>query len=200
MMINCIHASNEKIRDQFENTYGAWRVWLEDHRYSSDLTNNPEFNAIETLGPSILPLLVEKIENSPSDFHLWVAICRITKKHFDGTLGDSHKAARMYVHWWKNDRNKMPKQFAEKYATRTKALKEGKNEEADRLLKEITWFGLDALPLIIEKIKSGDESLIPIVSKLTDGAVDARSSKSDCLDWLENNKDKWLLPPVEDSD
>ncbi len=201
-----IQASETDVREQFEKKYHAWKVWVTDHPYSSTHTSNSEFAAIVKLGLPILPLLVEKIENSQSDFHLQAAIFRITKKRFErsqwpkGDYGGGQTAAELYVQWWNEGRKHTANEFATKYAARKEAIKQGETEKADRLLKEITWLGIDALPQIIEKIEAGDKSLIPIVSKLTDGAVEVKSSKSDCLDWLENNKDKWVMPPIEDGD
>ena len=60
--------------------------------------------------------------------------------------------------------------------------------------------GIDALPLIVDRIKHADYDLLPLFGELTGGegvthvgSLEERISFT--LEWWETNKKDWLLPP-----
>ncbi|MBN2328915.1 MAG: hypothetical protein JXR73_17380 [Candidatus Omnitrophica bacterium] len=68
--------------------------------------------------------------------------------------------------------------------------------------------GIPALPYAIEKTQEGDEDLIEAVNYWTDDALKDSAEKTGvpreqmrqyCLHWWEQNKDDWLLPPVQEA-
>jgi hypothetical protein len=187
------------VRADFEGKYRDWKEWVKNHLYSSDYTQNKEYQGIINLGPSAVPLLIEKIEKNPEDFHLEFAIFRITKRRFgkeewpEGTLGDSITASQMYVKWWKEGRFKTGVWFAELYG-KWKSLKaEKKDKEAEEIYQRIVDLGIPVLPYLLEKIEQQTE-FVPAISKLSDGAVSQEAKAVDCKNWWNKNKQKFELP------
>jgi hypothetical protein len=67
--------------------------------------------------------------------------------------------------------------------------------------------GIVALPFAVEKIKEGDADLIEAVNYWTDDALKKSAEEKEiaadamreyCVKWWEENKENWLLPPVEE--
>lgn len=67
--------------------------------------------------------------------------------------------------------------------------------------------GIVALPFAIAKIQEGDADLIEAVNYWTDDAlkksavekgISSDSLREYCVKWWEENKENWLLPPVEE--
>src|SRR3954468_23485975 len=75
-------ADQDSTRAQFNVRYETWKTWVHEHRYLSDYTTCPEYDAMVALGLKAIPFMVEKMEQNPEDFHLEVAIHVITKKRF----------------------------------------------------------------------------------------------------------------------
>jgi len=151
-----------------------------------------EFQEIVELGTKILPLLVEKIDNNPEDFHLEIAIRRITKKHFaksewpSGKLGDARTAAIMYAQWRKEGRFKTEELFKELY-DKYKSLKlEKKDKKAQEIYQQIVNLGIPVLPYLIDKLESHPE-FVPAISKLSSGVLPLTATTADCRQWWETN-------------
>jgi hypothetical protein len=58
---------------------------------------------------------------------------------------------------------------------------------------EIKSLGIPAIPEIIKKVESGDSSLIPLVSYLTNNEVKENTTAVECIEWWKANQDKWAL-------
>lgn len=138
------------------------------------------------------------MEKDPEGFHLGFAVMLISKKHFEKgewaseALDGAQGAARLQIKWWKKDRFETGEKFNELY-DEWKALKAEKNENAEKVYKKMVHLGIAALPEIINKIEEGDESLIPIASKLTDGAINLKATSSESVTVWEQNKERWLI-------
>ncbi|MGI6494606.1 MAG: hypothetical protein ACOX5G_00670 [Kiritimatiellia bacterium] len=196
--------SDEQVHRLFEERYAAWRTWVKEHPYSSTYMANKEFYAIVNLGVPAIPLIVEKIEQNPEDFHLGSAISIISKRRFaksdwpQDKLGDSITAASMYVQWWKEGRFKTGERFVELYGE-WKSLKAGKKDkEAEETYRRIIDLGIPALPYLIEKVEQQPE-FVQGISRLSDGALPPTATGADCRQWWEKNKQKFELPPQSES-
>ncbi len=71
---------------------------------------------------------------------------------------------------------------------------EGEKRIAQRKLNETADLGIPALPLMVEKVREGESQFIPLISRLTDDELNKTATQAECLDWWENNKDKWVIP------
>jgi hypothetical protein len=156
---------------------------------------------IAKMGPTVLPDLIEKLENT-GDLGLNFPIILITKKSFlrsewpQGRYGDSTTEAKLFIEWWSTGRKQTTQYFAERYSKWKKLREQGneKESEAKEELENIRALGIAALPMIIEKVEKGDKELIPIVSKLTDSQVEENASIPQCTAWWRDNKQKWFIP------
>jgi len=54
--------------------------------------------------------------------------------------------------------------------------------------------GIPALPFMIEKVQQDETDLIPAISILTGGKLKDTSTRAECLNWWNKNKQKWLIP------
>lgn len=78
-----------------------------------------QFYAMVEFTTPAVPLLIDKIEKNPEDFHLMNAVRCITKKRFErsdwppGKIGDSITAAKMFIQWWKDGRFRTGERFGE---------------------------------------------------------------------------------------
>jgi hypothetical protein len=71
---------------------------------------------------------------------------------------------------------------------------ERKSELAGTKYAEMKNLGIAAVPYIIEKVKGGDPTLIPMASELSSGQLKADATRAQALEWWEANKAKWLAP------
>jgi len=174
-----------------------------------------QFNDIVELGAPALPYVFEKMKDDPI---LFVAVQQITKKKFHPVkLGiDPNNNSRwtveeysdindvngvhwhkVWLRWWKEDANKTPQQFENLYQQWKTLKEEGKEIEAKEKYQRMTDLGISALPSMMEKVEQGDTNLVSAISELTEGKVNKNAKKSDCLNWWQNNKQKWLMPFVQ---
>jgi hypothetical protein len=201
---NQLHAEGkEALKNQFEEKYEKWQEWQKENPFRSDPSGSPALREIAKIGIPGIPLIIEKIEEK-DDMYLDFCIFLITRKVFEKSewppdkLGDSHTGAKMYVEWWKEGRKKTPEQFSGYFQDWRRLTSECKTEEAKAKLKNLTNLGIDALPLMIEKIREGNTEFIPIISFLTNEAIKKDASPDTAIKWWAENKQNWLLPPVED--
>jgi len=187
----------------FEEKYQAWKAWVLDHRYLSSYTTNKEFQELVNIGAEAVPLLIEKMEDNQEDFHLEVAVYRITKRRFDkaewpeGKRGDAKTAAKMYVKWWKEDRATTADRASELYDAMKRLKKAGKEIEAGDKLESIVDLGVDVLPFLVERVDDAPD-LLPAIVKLSGGKVNKEWDGKECKKWLQENRSK-VLPPSSSS-
>jgi hypothetical protein len=192
---------NTDLKNHFESEYKAWKTHVEETPFSSTQGNNEHMFEIVKLGVPVLPLIIEKMEKKEfgMDFILEVAVHSITKKVFakedwpEGTLGDSHTAAAMYIDWWKNGLKNTSNSFNQYYQEWKKYRDEKNVEEAGKKLRNIKNLGIAAIPLMVDKIKKGDLEFIKTISDLTDGNLSANASKDECISWWNKNRDKYTI-------
>lgn len=212
--------AQENIKSLFEEKYQSWREYIKQpqiRRQSADeaFIDNRSFNEIVALGISAIPYIVEKLEaDINSNNRLIYAMQKITKKKFTLTrVGDNEweiedfpgfkrelgnqGQARLWIEWYHSGRVQTPQRFSQLYTDWKNLKKQGKTNEANAKYQRICDLGIDALPLIMQQIEKGDKDLVPVVSYLTDNNVKPDTKPSDCLNWWNNNKDMWTLPPVE---
>lgn len=157
------------------------------------------------LGPTAVPFLIEKMakrqdmELFPRQFK---ACCAITRKRFQpcevmaaaraGTLPD------LFVHWWNVERRNNPQAFAALYDDWKAAMKEGNLSATHDALEGMRNMGVDALPFIMEKIRGGDDELVPLVGRIMGKPVGGdRPTAASVLEWwIANEKIIRLPDPV----
>ena len=104
------------------------------------------------------------------------------------------------------NKDEFAKQQFEKYYPIWKSLRENKPDDKasqDYALRSMIRSGVPTLPYLMDVIEKGDESLIPIVSKLThkercrfgtkDLLIKSTATRSECLTWWGKNKEKWRI-------
>jgi len=199
IQLHCAAADNQQdVKAELEKRIKAWGDYIGKKFYLSDLTGNKYYRDIIDLGTPAVPYMVEKIEEGC--WPLGDAVTVITKKRFEEYeqpeyhVRDSKSTAAAVAKWWPKARKETPHQFNQRYSQWKDLKKQGKEKEAKEKLEEIRALGIASLPIIIEKVKQGDNELIPIVSKLTDGQVDPNANTSQCVSWWQQNKEQWLIP------
>ena len=88
------------------------------------------------------------------------------------------------------DDNSVEAQFTVLYKRYKTTKAQGKTIESDEICYEIVKLGNQAVPSIMDKIKLGDESLIPVLSEIT-GFVPRNATVNKSLEWWERNKKTW---------
>ena len=102
---------------------------------------------------------------------------------------------RKKVFDYKEGKEWTEKQFRDRYDN-LKQIKQYRPKEKAAInskFQKISKLGIAALPLIIRKIEEGEIDFIPLVSQLTDNQLKKDSTRTECLIWWENNKQKWLI-------
>ncbi|MBN2589216.1 MAG: hypothetical protein JXA96_05110, partial [Sedimentisphaerales bacterium] len=101
----------------------------------------------------------------------------------------------LWQHWLKVG-NKYAKDKFEEYYPQWKTALEEKPDAVSRhevLLERMTKGGVAAIPYIIKKIEQGDADLVQAISNLTGEHQLINFSASQCLQWWNENKQKWLI-------
>ena len=209
-------AARAQLRTSFEERYQAWVAWTEEHDQASSMAgvNEALYDLIE-LGPETVPLLVDAMARGEHTFDvaLAFAVSQLTKRYSqredfpEGTLGDAHTAAKLCVTWWREGRGEAETRFAQYCEEMKEARAAGDLPKVAWAMKRIWRLGLDALPLIVEQIRQGDEVLVPLVPRLTAGAdkmsdgkrvpLPEWSTREECLAWYEEHGEAFRLPPSE---
>lgn len=216
LFVNCIYInvlsgqitthSIENIKQIFEQEYNAYieAVRLDNKEFPFRSTSYgprsyQHLHKIAKLGTPALPCLMEKVIET-KDMSLSLPMIIITRRSFvrdewpEGKLGGSRELLKLYIDWWKSARKVTPQQFSQRYSQWKNLKIEGKEDEAKEKFEHIRSLGIAALPVMVEKVKEGEKELIPLISKLTNGAVEPNASPSECFKWWINNKEKWLIP------
>ena len=167
--------------------YSAWRYRGEE---------------LVEMGPAAVPFLIEKMEKR-EDANLFPrqfsAVAKITRKRFPtseyssaaraGTMGD------LFVRWWKVERKQTPARFATLSQEWERCLKEGDRDRAQEASDQIRDMGVDALPLVIEKIKGGEQRFVPLVAQIMGEPVGGDVPTPDSvLQWWAANEKLVRLP------
>ena len=83
--------------------------------------------------------------------------------------------------------------------TRNGSLPKSKENSTQRRLRrrDIRALGIDVLPYAIQEAEM-DPELIPLISEITDGALQASCPQARCLEWWKEQRAEWELPPVDE--
>ncbi|MFC1683203.1 hypothetical protein ACFL0G_03240 [Candidatus Zixiibacteriota bacterium] len=209
------------VRAQFEEKYEAWleycrqpEVWSRSRGGEAFVQNQP-FREIIRMGIPILPVLIEKVETTPIQGRLLhFALTDITKKKFhvrqeeiDGQLlwvadefpdippGRSHPDFNiLWSRWWREQLHRTPEQFEDLYEKWKQPERPEITEENYTRLVDL---GIAALPLMVEKVATGEAGLIPAVSELTGQAIPPDAQPAQCLAWWKKEGDMWSIPLPE---
>lgn len=198
-------AATQLTREQFEARYCEMKQardqWFQENPFSS-ATPIP-FKIIK-LGTQAVPFIIEKMEQQPTgdvSADLCTSMWMITWKRFPepewpkGHYAGPDVEMELYVDWWKNGRRQTPAKFARLYTEWKKAMKKGESKEAQQYLDEIKDMGIEALPLIMVKIKAGDDRLISLVSKIMRKPVGGeKPTHASILAWWKANEKSLKLP------
>jgi hypothetical protein len=177
-------------RSVLDARYQAYKqsceTWLQDHPGAS--WRYPGKELVE-MGPSAVPFLIEKMAKGedPQFFpREHAACCLITKKRFSATeisdAAQNHVLPELWVKWWQG-RSETPQKFAATYAG---------SKTSDSAKAEIRDMGVDALPLVVEKIRGGDEKMVPLVNEIMGREVG--STPASILEWWTANEKNVKLP------
>jgi hypothetical protein len=192
---------NADIKAKFEIEYKAWKEEVGEITPSSSPQYNEHMYEIVKMGAPVLPLIIERMEKSEfnMDFLLVSPFYLISGKSFEkedwpeGRLGDAHTKSAMYIDWWHNGLKDTEKAFDRYYQDWKEDLAEDKEEEAKEKLLSIKKLGIAAIPFMIEKIKEGDLEFISIISDHTNESLSADASNDECIEWWNENKDKYII-------
>jgi hypothetical protein len=209
------------LRALFDEKYEAWQeycrqpeVWSRS-RGGGQFVQNEPFREIIKMGIPILPLLIEKVETSPLEGRLLhFALTDITKKKFhvnqeeiDGQLlwvaeefpdippGRSHPDTNLlWSRWWREQVHFTPEQFESLYE---KWKNPERPEMAEKHYAKLIDLGIAALPTMVQKVAAGDAGLVPAIAELTEEAIAPTAQPAQCLEWWEQERDKWSIPLPE---
>lgn len=210
-------ASSSDIKEKFEQAYQAYirpttrptTCTLWDNMYTlrsniGSVEKSRHLHDIAELGVPALPYIVEKMKET-NGFRLNLPFFIITKKTFEESdypedpkaRKDARAGNKMVIQWWEEGRKETPQRFSNLYAEWKHLREAGKDKEATSKYYMIRNLGIDALPLIVQKIGQGDSELVPIVAYL-DNDVSSTATVSQVVSWWAENRDKLTLPPVEE--
>ncbi len=202
--------------------YAEWKEYLRTNTTidvmvrssipSGTFYDNEPFRKIVALGVPSLPQIADKISE---DRLLLEALHQITKWEYHVVrTGDRPDAYRWTVeefpqmskkggppdrlevwnHWWKEGRFKTGERFAELYGKWQSLRAEKKDAEAEEAYQRIVKLGIPVLPYLVDNVERHPE-LIVAISKLTDNALPASATVTECKQWWDRNKAKYELPP-----
>ena len=188
------------LKAKFNQLYDEWKEWRCQNTVASTSTTSLPFLKIQKLDPRAIPFIMEKLENDKGDYELEIAILLITKKNFEreewsiGTYGDSFTARKLYIEWWNNGRKQTKSKFTPLYSRWKECKKAEDRTETSRISGKLVRLGIDILPFLVEKIKSGDLEAVILISEITSGEVKNDMTGSQVVDWWKTHRDRWTIP------
>jgi hypothetical protein len=202
VLLPVAHAETRDAPQELERLYAAWKDATHVTPWDSQAAARSEevFDRIVALGIPAVPAIIERMERGDTD--LARALERITKKCEEpppggSIVGGSPDATRFYLYWWHEGRSETARRFNSWYNEGQQLKEQGRISEARKRYTHIVGLGLDALPLIVEKVKAGDADLLPMFNTLTDNALGKQPTIASAVAWWEANKDKCTLPPSD---
>ena len=130
-------------------------------------------------------------------------------------------ARKIFLHWWLKGSNSVSKWFQERYAQWLTLKRKGETNEAKEVeewlrfqnepwerykrgrkltpFQKLLDIGIAAIPLWVEKLeieinKSIREAIMLALNTLTDGEIKSTMSPQECLNWWQENKERWTVP------
>ncbi len=217
------------VRADFDEHYEKWRIDCAAVATSSLLESrlsSPHFRAIVEMGPTVLPMLVERsVDDEGFTWGAWAfaEIARIVPDPKSYPW-----CAESLSEWWAAGPKRSEERFAE-LAARWRGLREAGetvlwSEEAvfqtdqqwwkvrreetalGETFRALTALGIVILPAVVEATRAGDLDFLWLARELTGGEAmvigdTARDKADSFLQWWEANKQDWLIPwPEEDAE
>lgn len=203
-------AAKRHLREEFLVQYEVWmhdRVLYAEKYPTSSSGAFP--SGVVKMGAPIIPIIIDifiqdgKDDNlSPNEqMRLLSVVHLLTFKGFNPDKYGKQTLSQemqLYVKWWNEDRKQTPLILKKMYGKWDSLMDDGKTYDANIILEDIRYMGIDALPFVIGKIKHGDDRLLKFVSKLArDYTLGDNPSRSDILSWWKKNKERLTLPAPE---
>ena len=220
LLVSTLLFSNEanSIKSAFEDNYKNLQRFLRTNVISDFYMykERQEYKEIINLGIKVIPIILERIkENKKQSRLLKGLIIDITKlkgnlyydkkikKNVYRDFPDFDYKQDFFIFWWYEGRKFTPKIIVKYQKEYNQRKLQNDIEGAERSLQKIQNLGYDALPYLVDMVKEGETSLIPVVSRLTasekrgDENLSVSAKEEETLKWWEKNKERFLLPPVE---
>jgi len=194
----------------FYEKYSNWKALMASpkSKFLSDTTGvtTSSYEEIVKLGPGSLPYIFKEIS---ADHNLWYAVRKITKKWFTKDERDKVKneIVSLYVYWYHTGRKQTPQRFEKLYAEYKGFKSQHRDKDAQETYQKIKDLGIDALPLLADKMSKGEEGLEDAFSYLSDEPVNkdnmdkyskSKNRREAYVKWWQENKEKWLIKEVEE--
>lgn len=152
------------------------------------IKDNKDFESIVALGNNALPVLQNKIDQSPNngfqEYFLAIAIEQISKTNLKNDSSTEWNTAKLFGEKWKEFLKDVPSKVDE-IAKSSKAS----NDKINELLK----LGTPAIPFIADKVEEGKEDLFPALEELIkdDKELKLEGDASNKKELISNNKSKF---------
>jgi len=126
--------------------------------------------------------------------HLDKILIKITKAKLAPYEDDNYYKA--WSNWWQGGQKLTKLRFHTIHSKWKDMKKETESERyvAGKQFLKMVDLGIPALPFMIEKVQQGEKEFISAISMLTGGKLKKTSTRAECLDWWNKNKQKWLIP------
>lgn len=212
----------------FETHYAAWKAHCAHHGASSrveDYLESPDYRAIVEMGPSVLPLIIEK-SRTDAAFH-WLgwahqAITRVREDPgyypwcgesvADWSAAEPERSLARFeelaAQWDRQRAEGAALLWSQEYTLldqRHRAANARKETELGKTYRSISALGIVVLPAVMEKIRAGKTDCLYFADELTRGNAQywgetGAERAQHCLEWWEQNKRDWLIPWPEIKD
>jgi hypothetical protein len=189
----------------FEQIYSAWREELRRPTAWSTKRAPVGFHAMVQLGPKCVPLIFGKLGTTTDNVEkqeLVAALGEITQKYFGGwTLhreihGNAQILVELYAIWWERGRLVTSRDFDVRFARWKHARASSDLREIKESWNDIRDMGIDIYPLLVEKIRAGDNDLVPMIAAIAREPIAGDpATRQSVLEWWSRDADKWTLPP-----
>jgi hypothetical protein len=193
-------AEEPDLRATFEEHYAAFKAHCDKLLVSSDVMqrlDSPHFQAIVDMGPIAVPWIIEKRRQDPGfDWIEW-ACNRISRVTLNPAVYPWTKES--LLEWWQGGQKQATARFGSVYEKWREAEARGDTKEAEKQWRTMRAIGVAALPAIMERVKGGDEKLLPMVTELTRGTANvsgktAQERTAACNTWWGTHRKDWLIP------
>lgn len=188
-------------REVFEDNYSQWKAYSRSIS-SSDFMRYldcPYYRNIVALGPQAIPWIIERRAADKNDGMWWIGIAWHTIARIQPNPGIYPWADEKGTDWLKGGQKQANGRFESLYAKWKTANKQGNKQAAAKLEETMRALGIAALPKLVEKVKQGDDDLLPMVADLTRNTADISGEtpgkrRAAVSAWWDKDKGRWLVP------
>ncbi len=152
------------------------------------IKDNRDFDAIVSLGNEAMPYLQNKIANSEfnglEEYITAIAIEKIAKVNLKKIESLNWETAKGFNEKWKIHLASIPSKVDEVSSDTTLSSQEK--------VKKLEELGTPAIPFILDKVESGDETIFPAVVELTrDSGTGTFQDITNKKEWATEHKDQF---------